>query len=456
MIIPVNGVRNIVTKLYDDVPLFEPVIGTKAAENGAERQLNLTIVGSGSIGTEAFLNAYWCGQMLGCGLHITVISKEKRNAHSAFPGQGDFEGRIDSINPEIFDTCNPSSPLLKYNDRESNPPYFSYDYIEADVTSGDLTSGVCCDAIRNTDYFIVAAGTDELNLSLADKIRIAVGREHLFGQSKRRTVISYAIYNSDLCAALNKDRRHRYRNQKDEACDVYMHAFGSLEEMYSRKNVRDVGWTGKGYSDIYSIQSSAARRMHRKYAEYSAGFHAESVFTATGDCFSEPADNYLLFVEDCRKTPPAPDSDQKRILNELAWLEHRRWNAYMRSRGFRNPNCLSKEGFERYFGEEGLTGHEEAGHKYITLKLHPCLVECDKQGMSAGFDALMECDDNDCLDALSLKRHILVSKGRKCDPKKVKFKDFKLYDFPEDGLNKEDEKKIRALIRKRRKKRVSV
>ena len=449
-IIPVNGIRNMVLKLFTDVPLFEPLIGSQDPGKGEDKQLNLTIIGSGSIGTEAFLNAYWCGQMLGCRLHITVISKEKRNAHSSFPGEGDFEGRINSINPEIFMTADPSSPLLKYNKKNgTNPPYFSYDYIEADVLSGELDSGVCCEAVSDTDYFIVAIGTDELNFELADKLRRAVGARHLYDDGHRNTVISYAVYSSELSRALNKEKRHKYR-PSEGACDVYMHAFGCLDEVYSRKTVMLGGWQINEYSDIYSVQSDSARRIHRRYAEYSAGFHTESFFTSANDgIFTLPAEEYLVFVKNPEAEPPRGGTGRQSMLNDLAWLEHRRWNAYMRSRGFRNPRDKFGKGFEQYCNLTGLTDHPEKSHKYISLRLHPCLVECDKLGMSESIDELKNNPEaNDPLDMVSLERYGLIyDPDGLADPPS----DFKKFDKPSEGISEEEETTARLLVEWRKK-----
>lgn len=157
----------------------------------------VTILGSGAIGTEFFLTTYWCGQMLDCKLHINVVSKEKQNEENDSKREGNFEGRINFINPEILKTNNPNSDLLIYSeDGERSDPYFSYKYRESDVLSDDFVTLMEEPELLNTDYFIVALGSDEDNLEVANKLRQIVGVHHMYSAPKKKTVISYVIYNS--------------------------------------------------------------------------------------------------------------------------------------------------------------------------------------------------------------------------------------------------------------------
>ena len=95
LIVPVLGSRNLVTNLLVDYPLYEPLIGKKAGEDG-KKKLKVTVLGSGSVGTETFLSVYWFGQMLDTDLQITVVSKESEPS---------FRGRINGVNPEILRTA---------------------------------------------------------------------------------------------------------------------------------------------------------------------------------------------------------------------------------------------------------------------------------------------------------------------------------------------------------------
>ncbi len=118
----------------------------------------------------------------------------------------------------------------------------------------------------------------------------------------------------------------------------------------------------------------------------------------------------------------ASEAEFPAVFHRLAWLEHRRWCAFMRTEGFRCPT-LSEEA--AYIGR--LPDGRNAGrHKDLTLLLHPCLVECDQNGLRPD---LLSCPEEE-LDNLDLaSRRFLTlpayaSKG-------LETYDFKIYDYPE-------------------------
>ena len=132
----------------------------------SSKDFHITIFGSGQIGTEMFLAAYWCGQMLDKQLHITVVSKERKNA---------FIARINHINPDIMETSNSDSDLLRIYDKPDSPRspvYFSFDYLRTDIRQDDLYSKMLKDSengrMIDSDYFVVALGSDQDNLEIAD------------------------------------------------------------------------------------------------------------------------------------------------------------------------------------------------------------------------------------------------------------------------------------------------
>ena len=460
-VIPINGVRNMTFTLFMGCPLYEPLID-KAADADGKKTLTVTILGSGAIGTEFFLATYWCGQMLDCKLHVNVISKEKQNQSGNRPGDGDFEGRINYINPDILQTADPASPLLRHTcGDDRTEPYFTYNYIESDVFSGDFLSTLQkpfregeADSLLDTDYFIVALGSDEENFAVADRIRQLVGAHHLWDAPDRKTVIGYVIYHSELCRTLNENSRHRHGKNAKHA-DVYMRAFGSLEEVYGVDNpffgemAKGVHAIGEAYDanrnekktdkerntrfkDIYSHQSNLARRIHRKYKEYSAGFHRLSVFTA-GDAKAYEAhqeEAKLAYAQHVALDQKAQGSPALQKMHELAWLEHRRWCAYLRTKGFRNPG-------------------EQCNEKFVSLKLHNCLVECGTSGIDAELDdygfviAESEFEHNEIRDLLDLVSHRKYDQTKKDaeqsgqtanKPDDYKRWDYPSYEFESDEL----------------------
>lgn len=115
------------------------------------------------------------------------------------------------------------------------------------------------------------------------------------------------------------------------------------------------------------------------------------------------------------------DADRVTLLHELAWLEHRRWNAFTRVKGFKQ----TKE-YDVY----AVPG-EIGSYKQMDIKLHPCLVEYDKKGIRVcsdssgkiGLGQIFLCSDDaepDLLDELSYDLY----------RKKYNDYNFKLYDYP--------------------------
>lgn len=442
-VIPVNGVRNMAMLQMMRMPLFEP-LADRTDESG--RRLHVVIFGSGVIGMELFLNVTWFGQMLDRELHITVISKEPQTAHkqapsgetdgsehgenTAFPGeedsggckgaaQGGFKDRLNRLNPEILQSCNKDSDFLKCRDEKTNPPYFHFEYVETDVMLGDLSSTLKQVDVQeelsllDADYYIVSLGSDEDNFTVADQLRQIVAWSHIekanTGNDVKHTVISYVIYNSALCNSLNKCCGYSY---SPEGNDIYMRAFGSMEEVYGVDSVMfdniqneavEIGaiYEGKHRDflhrralagrkkreekernankvkralDSYSYYANIARRSFRMHLAFSAGVEHKSVF-ACGD--------YNLFQQELKqmeeqlkeKVFRIPSDDHKmKMLYDLAWLEHRRWCAFMRSKGFRNPGGS----LEKYLSMS-LPEHKPGRNKILPLKLHGCLVESDRE-----------------------------------------------------------------------------
>ncbi|MCR5694645.1 MAG: DUF4357 domain-containing protein [Clostridia bacterium] len=494
-VIPVDPLRNLVRSQLTEVPLFEPVIERR--KEGVN-DVTVTILGSGVIGTEFFLNTYWFGQMLGCKLNINVISREKRNA----PGgaAGSFEGRINNINPDILNSAETGNDLpegsasdlkkesgsefLRVNGSEYADPYFSYKYYELDVLSGNLrpifedpSTG-----LLDTDYFVVALGSDEDNFNVADELRRLVAVHHMKTRDPdRRTLINYVIYNDALCDSLNRDNKFKYIAENEHP-DIIMRAFGNLRNVYSIANVmlsrmvnegmfinqnhasdsrKTLNSTSKAelkaqlklekkkrakdkikrFADIYKYDSSIARALHKPYKCFSAGFRKGSLFSLSGEEYkkelAQSMENYRRFV-----TEQKADDAKMVALHQLAWLEHRRWCAYMRTNGFRKYDGALAD----YYTLSTIE-HEQFSDKFISIKLHNDLAECDKAlGICADFDdkgkiiketkSIRKTRNADMLDKAMLEMFELRKAITKEDLSESKF-EVKAYDYPDyDFRNK--------------------
>ena len=442
-VIPVQCYKNLVNNLFVDMPLYEPLVGKKRDENNS-LDLNVTVLGMGFVGTEAVLSAYWMGQMLDCRLNITVISKEDREC---------FFGKISRINPDIIRTATDGDSILVYNKNgDVAEKYCSLRYFQQDVdfvSSNQLSKIEVQEGktVLDTDYFVVALGSDEENLSVANKLCQLVGAYHLSKDESLKTVIAYAIYNSSLCNDLNRSNLFSYNGKGTN--DIVMKAFGSLENVYSVNNVfmpehsaiafvmnnfydnamktpiatvnKQRNARNKKYQkrikDEYAYQASIARGMHLKYKMFSCGLIESSLFDYGFE--NDPGYKQMLKNSAARyKALISGEGHDLELMHRLAWLEHRRWNSFLRVNGFRYTADYMKY-YQRL-----------STHKNLELKLHPCLVESDQRGIRAEFDkngkileeTAFKADksDLDLLDELSYELKTV-------NPDQY---DFKLYDYP--------------------------
>lgn len=462
VIFPVHSYRNLACNLLVELPLYEPLVKKYAGKADAEKELRVTILGSGSIGTQLLLAVYWFGQMLDCKLHITVVSEESDDA---------FWSRLNFINPEILKSLQEKHAVLRIRDGEYAEPYASINYVQSDTHSGQFWDENNCQASKSleADYFIVALGSDTNNLEIAEKLRSEIGCRHVRNDNDAVSVISYVVYDEHLCSALNKTKS--YCHVKKGQPDVYMHPFGSLDSLYSAANIFmsqhtvtaqevDEGYSasqnrnqstqknrsamGKDDRD-YKEWANLARAMHIKYKVYSLGWIQTSVFDSaledkrahreavTNACVRYKA---AAILSGCKVPDDASGlitEEQKtdvqalrQVEHRLAWLEHRRWNAFTRTRGYRSTRDYTK-----YFEAVGNS------YKHMSLKLHPCLIECDQKGIrSSKVDEktlAWPTEGLDCLDQLSKELNELIWIDETAKPGKQKKRyndyDFKEYDY---------------------------
>lgn len=460
IIVPVRGYRNLVHNLFVDVPLYEPLIDKK--DNS---KLNVTILGNGIIGTEAFLGAYWMSQILvnsvseegkeiisECDVTINIVSKDAKE---------EFWSKIDYINPDIKDTIkiigddsDNSNSLLAWNDEgDLNSPYCKIRYIQADVKLDGFWDGHSDDAreLINSDYFIVALGNDADNISVADKLRRLVGKKHLEETDDNisgNVVIAYAVFNAELVNTLNNEKLYQCRSFGKN--DIYMHAFGSLEQVYSCDNVYMskskllAKAVGDAYNKLhsnethisenkkratnqdknYSYWADLARAMHIKYKVFSLGLIEKSVFDANSDelqkHINEKCELYkevaLAVKAEKNGNTPVLKSESYNLYNALevkkhllAWLEHRRWVAFTRTMGYQYTDEFKKN--------LALNGKS---HKNMELKLHPCLVEARMPEIDGYNEYLYKpFEDNHLHDTLKLKEVVKSKFGEGIDEQKL-------------------------------------
>ncbi len=439
--IPVRSYRNLITDLLVELPLYEPLVGKQPNGDGT-KDLTVTILGTGYIGTEMFLTAYWIGQILNCNLKINVLSQESEE---------EFWNKIDYINPEIRHTTTHDDPILTINRKgDMADVYCEVSYSQCDVRSSEFVDFLTCEKgnILNTDYFLVSLGSDAQNISVAETLKKHVGKHHMQTETSNKTIITYVVYDDELSDVLNRTKHFSFVKN---GCDVYMQAIGSLESVYSVGRVfltehnsfaelssaaydamRNRGEVTaahkKRIKDDYKYWANMARAMHIKYKVFSMGMIKKSIFDYP-DSVEEYRQYALDAYEEYKKIISGEfefesaehEKNHLELLHRMAWLEHRRWNAFTRIKGFRQT-------FD--YGKYAVSG-QIGSYKQMELKLHPCLVECDQKGIRATIsskgvidsDTLLKCTDRSDFDLLDDLSYDLYEN-------KYNDYDLKQYDYP--------------------------
>lgn len=350
-IIRVNCYQNLAFDILQKYPLYYPI------RKNETNDLKISIIGGGKIGTEMFLASSWAGQLYGINLHINVASQEKRN---------EFERKINSINPEILESTTPGHDSLKiFSDRDDkSEPYFNFGYAEinAKAYSPEKVEFDNNDNLLDSDYVLVCLGSDEMNIQYADQL----SRSKKIDSSKKKEMrILYVVYDDGLCNMLNSV------NSKCEN-NVYLTAIGNLNSLYSYENIvtdelyplvknvfqKTYNSHNKMLFDSdeqtlkgqYNYWSTVAKTIHLPYRVFNALRLNNSEIEVGEELKTSDLKEYYSILEDKRK-----ELGDNEIVKKLTWLEHRRWNAYLRSQGYRSVNKDTEKNFN--------------------LRIHPCIVE---------------------------------------------------------------------------------
>lgn len=319
--------------------------------------LNIVVIGGGRIGKEFIKAAYWCGQMLNFDndccckkggvipfrytkLKITVLDQI---ALTETAEQLKFEM------PEVFSSAARSYCTFRFFDVRYGTREFA-----------DKFNRFC----RAADYVVVALGDDELNIQAAHWAKQILDRVNL--GVDRQIPVNFVVENSELCLAVNASIND-LRSDGGECC--ILNAFGSVSDRYDIANIRFTRAENLAYSvdaahggrvsvsqflmDEYNRNSSIASALHLPYKLVS--MHELSCRSRLDEKHGRYANSEKVI---------------KNLVNEMYWLEHRRWNAYMRAEGYRCPSAseLYKMSFRGGVFVRGM-------HRNVNLRLHACLVE---------------------------------------------------------------------------------
>ena len=278
----VDRIQSLISRtLYDTG--YETIF--KHAADTANKNICAVIVGLGKHGMEMLKALPWFCQM-------DVYSAQLH----AFDSRSDIEGEFMRVCPELMKMQN------KVSIGDPEDAHYSITLHQGvNTNSHDFFSELS--KLGNITYIFIAQGSDEQNIRTAVEIRAFLGRRGV--NPKIQTV----IYNSDL--------KEEFSHLKNQGISIV----GDLRSSYSPDVVmnsklvdlaleRHKKWGGDEESfwkSEYNYRSSTASVIHKKM-KIACGI---------------PGAN----IDDPQKRNPIDRVN-------LRMLEHRRWNAYMRSEGY--------------------------------------------------------------------------------------------------------------------------
>lgn len=334
--------------LHDDLHLsynllFQKPLYDYAMVDEGEKQINVLILGNGAVGEQVFKAVFWCGQMLNTNLQITVASKNAKDFETKLIGRYEI-GEVGSM------------PGLKdFSD------YADLSFVNMSFPK-ELSGLNILD--KKYNYIVIALGDDKLNLEVAGLIKNQI--DHV----NYRVLINYVVKsqeNSVFCDAINN------------SSNVCMNPFGTgvlsdeinvfFNELYrigfnihySYALISDQTASKKEQSKIFKSKEKGYDRYSSLAAALHIKYKLNSCDILVGDNLLDSLDNLVKIINDNGKT-----------YNDLVNLEHRRWNAYMVTLGYRCPTENELMSFAYKNGND---------HRDKLNKLHPCMVRCDNSGL---------------------------------------------------------------------------
>lgn len=361
---------------------------------GSDGNVHVLCLGSGVFVRRMILSLISCGQLVKQHLYIHVVSGKEEDV---------LRKELDS-----------AAPLLKHYSNLMAPTDQEYVTFSYQQVSDVLDESVCQEVLMrypDSRYMLVSLGSNRSNIEAARMYALHLAQ--LPNPVKKKAVLNY--YCSEDAA--NNIYELLDRNALPDWLTV--DAFGNNLSGYS-KVIRTLGLRTLKLShlynklddprislaesarrliaDAYSLRSSCASALHLKYKLFSAGINPapntthRSIITA-----------YQKALADHR-------------FGEQMELEHRRWMMYMIADGYRTPTSAE---LDRY-GFEMVDGKFNAKWRCDKKSLHPCLVPCEKAGVTLKtsdwtmYDTAKKIDESsfDPLDKKSLELHL--RSGKKC------------------------------------------
>lgn len=399
-------------RIYD--LLYEKPICEYAEIRKNRKQSNVLILGTGWTGNEAFKAAFWAGQALDTELNITVASQ---NATA-------YKEQVLSTKAGAY------MPALKLYVEQKH--YANLRFIDIDVEAGVDAAGLApLDFNANRyNYIVISLGDAEHNWLAASELitQISEAQEESDGQQYKALV---NVFNEFSDSISSDEQEMLIEEDRDNGIEIHFFGNESVTGTELDRIARNINFS---YSMKYNqrinkldaddqFEASRITEFVESPKDYEVGdisvaanfigakYAADSSFAS--------AVHIPVKLAMCKNTDTKNDSvdtlkEAIRRKNKLYWqlvaLEHRRWNAYAVTRGFRAPTPKEEE---TLLYQNGNTHQDKDG------LLHMCLCDCgSKASLTNDFDHQYDlwirkkCPTNDPseLDRASLRAHQLTRK----------------------------------------------
>lgn len=281
----VNEVRALINRiLYEDGnKIFEHAIQV----SDQEKKISAVIIGMGQHGTEMLKALSWFCQMDGYRVQIDAFDLD--------PLAGD---RFEASAPELMSD--------KYNGVSfpGEAEYTIHIHSGLDVTTKSFADKLS--KLMETTYVLISLGNDEMNIRTAIEMRV------LFERMGIKPVIQAIVYSTDERKALTG-----ITNYRGQSYDIDF--IGDIKSSYSENVI------------INSELEADALKIHLKWGQEDGFWQYEYNYKSSIASAIHMKARIICGIPGAAKNEEDLTTEECDIIKSL---EHRRWNAYMRSEGY--------------------------------------------------------------------------------------------------------------------------
>lgn len=314
----INEVKSLINRvLYEQGDILFDTAGENV---GGNKQISAVVIGMGSHGTEMVKALTWFCQMDGYRLQIDAFDKDPLA----------YE-KLTFLAPELM------SPDYNGVDIKGEAQYKIIVHSGIDIETISFVDEI--KKLNNASYVFVALGNDDMNIKTATNLRM------YFERMKIHPFIHAVLYNSQQKKAL--EGIANYRGQSYDISFV-----GDIESSFTEDVIIDS-----------ELEEEALKRHLKWGVEDDFWKYEYNYRSSMASAIHMQARVKCAIPGSSKKTEELTDEER----NIIEVLEHRRWNAYMRSEGY------------IYSGSKDKSSRNDLGKMHHDLVDFSSLSEEDKR-----------------------------------------------------------------------------